>query len=93
MALGPVSVGTPPDPTRYPHWREYAAALADFYAQQARISQGVQPTAVQLVHVNIAAAAVKDRPRATQDGILAFDPTLGAPVVSVGGVWKTVTLT
>jgi hypothetical protein len=90
--VGPVNVGMPPDPERFQQWREYATALSAFFSGQAQVGMGVQPQAVQLIHVDTTAAVVKDRPRALEDGILAFDPTLGVPVISVGGVWRRFTL-
>lgn len=90
MAAPPRGVGTPtftptpPDPTEFKDWREFARALAVFYSDQTKVLQAVQPTAVQLLHVDVTKA------KALQDGLLVFNPVDKLAMISIGGEWLAI---
>lgn len=79
--------GRPPDPARYASWREYAQALSAYQADAAKATQGVQPEAVQLIHVDTSGTEA----RIVADGLMVYDPVQAGVMVAVGGVWKKVT--
>jgi hypothetical protein len=78
----------PPDPARFNNWREYAVALSAYTADQAKVSEGVQPEAIQLIHIDTSSTAA----RITADGLLVYDPIKARLMVSIAGAWRAVTL-
>jgi hypothetical protein len=83
-ALGTGSfLGRPPDPTRYNNWRDFAVALSAFMADQSKVSEGVQPEAIQLIHIDTTGQLA----RVVTDGLMVYDPVRRGVMVSINGEW------
>lgn len=71
-----------PSPSRYSRWQDWARDVANVFESPS--DQPVEPTVVLLQHrMGNESAAV--------DGLIMFDPTLGAPVYSHDGDWHPFT--
>jgi hypothetical protein len=73
----------PPDPARFNNWREYAAALSAFTADSSKVREGVQPEAIQLIHID----TTGQQARTVADGLMVFDPVRRGVMVSIDGEW------
>jgi hypothetical protein len=71
-----------PDPDAFQDIRAWAKELTNFF-QQERVTGLLQKDPVLLPH-----QMANQISRATIDGIMMFDPSALAPVVSVSGVWQ-----
>ena len=80
-----------PPPQNYRSMEDWAKAVYEYATSGADATAAVDPQPVLLPHQT---TDTQDGvgARATQDGILMFDPVSGAPVISIGGVWKELSI-
>lgn len=73
-----------PDPDSFKDIRAWAKELTNYF-QQERVTGLLQKDPVLLPH-----QVANQISRATVDGIMMFDPSAQAPVVSIGGIWQLI---
>lgn len=83
-SLGASSVSVrPPNAAQFNRWQDYAEALSAYFGALSRAQEGVQPQAVQLIHID----TTGDLARVVANGLLVYDPIRRGVMVSVDGEW------
>ena len=84
-----MTVSKPPDPPASARdWHAFAEDLRRWLDALPQELQSLRPQPIQLPHVDVTGAGLGGLPRATEDGILAYDPEFESVMVSTNGSWR-----
>lgn len=78
----------PPNPAMFRDIQTWAAQFYEWTMAGTRVNEENDPLPVLLPHK--IGGVIEER--AAVDGVVMYDPTLGKPVISIAGVWRSFTL-